>query len=170
MGFSSTATSTNNLIRRRAFTRVDFRRLEEIERPNTFRAFADFPGVERIAFSNAELLADHAVKRRGVALNIDALNEHTRATHDGKLDIKRQVAFVAGHTRVDAHKVMPLLERKTLETGDGVLNDQRRIDDARLNLERFSRYSSASIAAISLVVVISPKRNCWPSCTLNVMK
>ena len=51
-------------------------RIREIaQSPDAFGRLADFTRVERVAFDRMKLAAHHGIQRRGIALDVDALDK-----------------------------------------------------------------------------------------------
>ena len=119
-----------------AFARRYLRGGKETQRADALGAFADFARIERVTLDRTELAADNAVKRGGIALDVDAFDKDAVTAHYGKFDIQRQRAVVAGDARLDPDKRQVFLNAQPLQPGDRAVNRIGRIDLARLDLDR----------------------------------
>ena len=99
---------------------------EKPERPDSFGSVANLARIEWIALHRRELAADDPVQRGLVAADVDALHEYSGPAHKRKLDVERKIAFVSGDDGVDAQEIEPLLQGKSLQTRDLLVNQGRR--------------------------------------------
>mmetsp|Transcript_18249 Transcript_18249/g.28808 ORF Transcript_18249/g.28808 Transcript_18249/m.28808 type:complete len:530 (+) Transcript_18249:3065-4654(+) len=131
----------HHLIRTRPLAGVHIGGGKEIKHADAFCRVSDFARVEGVAFGNLELSAQDAVQRGCVALNIDPLHEHARATAEDQFHIQRQVAVVADHARLNPQEIntVPLaLHLKAghlgLDQGWGIDNTGAHLDDVLIDV------------------------------------
>src|SRR5690606_20769812 len=98
-----------------------------------FSRIADLTRVKGVAFDRRELTADHLVQRGGVTLDVDTLDKDARAACQGKGQVQRLVALIAGDARLDADKVQPLAQRQRLHAANRGFDDRGVIDLAPTN-------------------------------------
>ena len=112
----------DHLIRGTAFTGAHLGGGKQVQGADAFGRLADLARVEGIALDDAELAADHPVKRAGVAGDVDALDEDARPPHQLEFDIQRQLAVVAADHRLDPHEGQPLAGGQLFHPRDGVVH------------------------------------------------